>query len=147
MKKIRKTEEELWEALNTFRMSHINKTFTSSEIIKELMNLGFGKNVAYNIIKKSFPFERMGNIVLYTCPKESIYKNIVIGAIQKQRDDANNYHKRKKENIQKELSEQEALKVLSSRGYQIRKCVGFDVDRFKRENPELYLKYLKYETV
>lgn len=144
---MQKTVEELTKILNEFRTSHLNKTFTSSELVKELMSVGFGKNVAYYVIKKSFPFEKMGSTVLYTCPKEPVLKGIVVGAIQKQRDNANMYHRRKKEGVKNELSEQEALKVLAGKGYQIHRCVGFDVDRFKKENPELYNKYLKYELI
>ena len=43
--------------------------------------------------------------------------------------------------------EEKAIATLQAAGYQIRKIVGFDMERFQKENPVLYKKYLKYEII
>lgn len=50
--------------------------------------------------------------------------------------------------IKKDLPfEEECTSYLKARGYEIKKCVGFDEDRFAEEHPELYKQYLIYECI
>ena len=109
-----------------------------------MKEMGFNSQVAPFVLVH-IPHETIGRSNLYTMRKE---ENIHIKWINAAYDKCNGY-KKKQPFIQKSvgISEEEALSVLSSKGYQIRKCVGFDMERFQKENPILYKKYLKYEIV
>ena len=89
----------------------------------------------------------MGSTRLYEVPKEPIHKSMLNGLYENFRNKRNKYNSSKKGEIISQNSEEAALALLSARGYQIRKCIGFDLERFQKENPILYKKYLKYETV
>ena len=43
--------------------------------------------------------------------------------------------------------EEECAEYLRKQGYQLKKCIGFDEDAFKKDYPQLYEKYLMYENV
>ena len=149
MKRQKKTPEEFTSILNGFRMQHQGEEFTSSELCKKLVELGFGKNVAYSIMLKSFPFVRVGNEVKYTLPKEPIHKSIVLGAIQKQRDLARGYaqERKKKLSVASTVSTLDsALEAVKAAGYRISKPV-FDHERFAKEHPEIAAQYIKYENI
>lgn len=133
--------EEKTRLLNEFRMANVSKTFTRDELIPQLKSLGISTQVIGIMIPKFFPSEKLGNSKLYGIPKEPIHKSLV-AACYKQAND----YKRKKE-VKPSFNESEAISNLRAAGYQIRKCIGFDVERFERENPVLYKKYLKYETL
>lgn len=145
MKKREKhTPEEFTSIINGFRIQHQNETFTSGELCKKLVDLGFGKNVAYAIMRKSFPSTRVGNEVKYTLPKEPIHKSIIIASIQKQRENAKVYARNKKQSTASTLDS--ALAAVQAAGYRISKPI-FDYERFSKENPEMVAKYTKYELI
>lgn len=127
--------EELTKKLNEFRMSSLMKTFIASDLRQKLTEIGFTTNIASSIMQRCFPFEKMGKSRLYGVPKDPIHKSIVASAYKKQ----TTYGKR--------VSEKEALEFLIQKGYQIRRCVGFDMERFKKEQPTMYQKYLRYECI
>ena len=135
--------EELTQKLNEFRVKNIGKAFTSSELIEKLSEVGFNKSYAWGIMV-NFPHEKVGTSNLYSITKEPIHINVVKSVFERYR----NYRRNQvKSNKKEKFSEEEALNLLSSKGYQIRKVVGFDLERFQKENPILYKKYLKYEIV
>ena len=139
--------EELTRKLNEFRMSHLEKTFTGEELHNELSKLGFNSAVSSFIANSFFPYEYMGKQRLYEVPKTPIHKGSLEAFYNKKRDAVKKSYNKKitaSSNIQ---SEEAALALLSSKGYQIRKCIGFDLERFAKENPVLYKKYLKYEII
>lgn len=138
---------ELTQRLNEFRMAHPNKSFTREELQEELQKLGFNTQARGAIIPKFFPHEKIGSNKIYSMPKEPIYKSAIEGIYQIFRNSKNKSRQSKKIEIISENSEEAALALLSARGYQIRKCVGFDLEKFQKEQPVLYRKYLKYETV
>ena len=134
--------EELTRKLNEFRMSHQNKTFTRDELVEELHALGFNAQISGLLIPK-LPYEVLGKSRLYSMPKDPIHKNL-IGSFYTR---CNSYGRKSKEKISEQNSEEAALALLAKKGYQIRKCVGFDLERFQKENPIIYNRYLKYEIV
>ena len=138
---------ELTQKLNQFRMDHPNKSFTREELRESLLSLGFNRQVEGAIVPKFFPYEKIGQARIYTMPKEPIHKSAVEAVYESFRRTRNKSRNRKKEEIHSQNSEEAALALLSARGYQIRKCIGFDLERFQKEQPILYKKYLKYETV
>ena len=147
MKRQKHTPEEFTSILNGFRMQHQGEEFTSGEMCKKLVEIGFGKNVAYSIMLHSFPATRIGNEVRYTLPKEPIHKSIIIGAIQKQKENAKMYARNKKCPQQPVVSSLDsALAAVQAAGFRVSKPV-FDYERFSKENPEMVVKYTKYELI
>jgi Holliday junction resolvasome RuvABC DNA-binding subunit len=133
--------------LNEFRMANLNKSFTGAELNEALVALGFKSYDASRIAQKCFPFEYMGKNRLYEVPKEPIHKSILISINNKATESVKKCQAFHKAKVQMELTEEAALAALQAKGYQIRKCVGFDLERFAKENPVLYKKYLKYEII
>lgn len=141
------SSEELTSIINGFRIQNQGNTFTSGELCKKLIELGFGKNVAYAIMLKSFPSTKMGQTVVYGIPKEPIHKSVIVGAIQKQRDNAKEYARNRKCPQQPVVSNLDAaLETIKAAGYRISKPI-FDYERFAKEHPEMVAKYTKYELI
>lgn len=138
---------ELTEKLNRFRMEHPDKTFTREELKESLLGLGFNSQIEGAITPKFFPYEKIGSSRIYTMPKQPIHKSAIEGVYEKFRNLSSKSRESRKLKTVSENSEEAALALLASKGYQIRKCVGFDLERFQKEQPILYKKYLKYETV
>lgn len=141
-----KNYEELTGALNKFRMEHLSKTFSREELVTALKEIGFNNNTAQSILS-FIPSEKIGTSKLYTFSKDPIHKAQVEGVYR-------NEAKLRKKSTQKlkiermeNNSEEKAIATLQAAGYQIRKVIGFDMERFQKENPILYKKYLKYEIV
>ena len=142
--------EEKTRALNEFRVEASNKSFTYGEL-KDIFKERNITNDPMTLsgILRLFPFEKIGKNKIYEVPKNPIHVSLVkkIWASR-----AEYQKKNKKKNAVNaipsiEISEESALAVLAAKGYQIRKCVGFDLERFSKENPILYKKYLKYEII
>lgn len=134
----------LTECLNKFRMEHQSKTFTREELVEALCELGFNKGTAGMIIAKFIPSEKMGTSKLYSFGREPIHKSQVEAIYRKFASYGNAAPKKSVPT----LSEEESLiSKMKEMGYQVRKVIGFDMERFKAENPVLYKKYLKYETI
>lgn len=134
----------LTESLNKFRMEHQSKTFTREELIGDLCELGFSKGISGMIIAKFIPSEKMGTSKLYSFGREPIHKSQVEAIYRK----FSSYGTTAPKKPATLISEEESLiNKMKEMGYQVRKVVGFDMERFQKENPVLYKKYLKYETV
>lgn len=142
--------EEKARKLNEFRISVGNKVFTSTELKDALKGIiSKNESLIYKFLKL-FPCETMGAIKMYEMPKTPIHKSVIENIYKEQNKYVNGYNKRTREikrEKKDELSEEVALALLSSKGYQIRRVIGFDMERFQKENPALYKKYLKYEII
>lgn len=126
--------EEKTRLINEFRMQFSEKTFTSGEIREALKNIVTTNNYVLNKLLKLFPSKRIGKVVMYEIPKTPIYKSLIAACWKRN-------HK------SDEISDDAAIQLLQSKGYQIRRIKGFDLDRFMKENPTLYKKYLVYEII
>ena len=135
----------LTESLNKFRMEHQLKTYTREELVEALCGLGFNKGTASMVIAKFVPSEKMGTSKLYSFGREPIHKSQVEAIYKKLASYGNTAPKKP---VSVPVSKEESLiSKMKEMGYQVRKIVGFDMERFQKENPVLYKKYLKYETV
>ena len=141
-----KNYEALTGSLNKFRMEHQSKTFTREELVEALCGLGFNKGVAGMVIAKFVPSEKMGTSKLYSFGREPIHKS-QIEAIYRKFASYGTTTATPKPNLSIVSDEESLINKMKEMGYQIRKIVGFDMERFKAENPVLYKKYLKYEVV
>ena len=136
----------LTECLNRFRMEHQSKTFTREELVKALCGLGFNKGTAGMIIAKFVPSEKMGTSKLYSFGREPIHKNQV-EAIYRRFASYNRQPVKSSVSVSEVSEEESLINKMKEMGYQVRRVVGFDMERFKAENPVLYKKYLKYEII
>lgn len=138
---------ELTGSLNKFRMEHQSKTYTREELISELQKLGFAPAMAQKVMVKFIPSEHVGKKKLYSFGSEPIHNSQIEALYQSVN---NKKYKAIKDKIMANInvsSEEKAIATLQAAGYQVRKVVGFDMERFQKENPVLYKRYLKYEIV
>lgn len=134
----------LTEAFNKFRMEHQSKTYSRKEILRELAKLGFSTAIGNTLLARGFvPSERIGKSKFYSFGKEPIHKSQIESLYR----DINAKAYARKEKFKEKTDEESAIVTLQAAGYQIRKVTGFDIDRFKVENPVLYKRYLIYETI
>ena len=136
--------DELTRKLNSFRMENLTKSFLPSELRECLHGLGFSKSLIPRIMK-TFPCEQAGEMTLYKAPKKPIHRDKVNTLYDETRRKALDNNGDSNKN--KMLNEESALAFLQAKGYQIRRLVGFDTERFQKDNPVLYKKYLRYEPV
>jgi len=139
--------KEKTRLLNEFIQQNKGKTFTRTELKDHLKCVTSGAAI-FNELAKLFPSERIGRASIYEMPKEPIHISLVERCWDKHRKTmSRNWHKRQE--AKNEITEEQAIARLkkSSREFVIRRVIGFDVERFAREQPELYRKYCKYEYV
>ena len=135
---------ELTEKLNKFRMEHLSKTYTYNELMKELKMIGISSVYASSLLcSGAIPREKVGKAYLYSFSKEPIHRS----TIESLYFNRNSYINKKKDNSKPISQEEAAMKLLQEKGYQVRRVIGFNLEKFKAENPVLYKKYLKYEVV
>ena len=132
MKKL--VPQDLVHKFNELRMNNRNEKFTAQGLQDLLKQNGFNEDLIY-FMKKDEP--------LYCKRMEKL--------INDWRQTVNKSYKRIKAEMpltpQECISEEEMLKSLKSKGYQIQKCVGFDESKFAKEHPDLYKQYLIYECI
>ena len=134
---------DLTEKLNRFRMEHQSKTYTREELLKELKKLGMSSVYAQAFISKGvIPYEKVGKAYLYSFDSNPIHKSVVESVYYNRKT-----YRDKKVTIEVLSDEDKKVKAVKDLGYEVRKPVGFDMERFKKENPVLYKRYLKYEVV
>lgn len=142
--------EQLTKAINELRLSSKNKTFTRSEIYDTLVSIGFNKAIANYALALLYS-EKLGKAKLYSFNSDPIHKSQVENLFKRYRLSKNQYNfkaRHKSEDpVSSEVNEEAMIKYLKARGYQIRKPVGFDLQKFSELNPELYRKFIKYETL
>lgn len=136
--------KEKTRLLNEFRQSHKGQTMTNGELRTELRKVVGKDERIVGALLKSFPSEKIGNKKLHEIPTDPIH----IGIVRKAYESRNSYARKhfRDKNPEKPLfSEEEALKLLESTGkYRIQHIVGFDMDTFQKENPDMYQKYVIY---
>ena len=139
--------EEKSSILNKYIQENQGKTLTGAELEEVFCNLGFNRTVAYRIARSAFQFEKIGSTTVYEVPKKPVY----IGIIKTAYSEINKAQRKRKQaartSIKEETSEEVALALLSSKGYQIRKCTGLDVEKLRTKYPEVYKACLKWELV
>lgn len=140
MKRINK--KEMAEKLNQFRIANLGKSFTRQEMETHLKQMGFNGGVIRLLLPK-LPFEMIGMAKLFNMDSNPIHVSIIDSCYKKCASYAHKTAIKKHE----QCSEEQALHTLKNAGYKIQREVGFDLDRFKKEQPVLYQRYLKYETV
>ena len=138
--------EKLTESYNQCRIQNLKKSFTYGELHELLESIGFSKNIVSLIIKHGYVVrEKIGKNTLYSFQKEPLYKARIEAMYVERRKQANKSYNRQKSQVKNEMDEKAALSILSSKGYKIQRVVGFNLDKFRREQPVMYQRYLEYE--
>ena len=136
MKKVNINEKA--EAINTFRLENLSKTFTGTELQEALLGLGFNKTVASRIMSSCIPYEKIGLSRLYSFTKEPIHCKQIEAAYKHVGD-----YRRK--NKSPKPQEKPTIAVVEDGLFLCKRI--FDEKRFAKEEPLLYSKYCKYVPV
>ena len=132
---------ELTKKVNEFRKEHIGKQYSSKELYNELYKLGFNLHISKRVAAL-FPAQKLGTSKYYEMTDEPIHQS-KISALYEASKRAYTKNRNKKE----ELTENSAVEFLIGLGYRVKKITGFDMEKFMKEQPEIYRRYCKYEYV
>ena len=132
---------ELTKKVNEFRKEHIGKQYSSKELYNELYKLGFNLHISKRVAAL-FPAQKLGTSKYYEMTDEPIHQS-KISALYEASKRAYTKNRNKKE----ELTENSAVEFLIGLGYRVKKITGFDMEKFMKEQPEMYRRYCKYEYV
>jgi hypothetical protein len=143
MKKQRIDVKQVCESYNKARTQNVGRKGSSSFMINTLKTFGISGNVARKMIVEPTLFQSFhregagrGNYKGYIWPNNPVhiswFQNWLYG------------DKKEKKDLP---FEEECINYLKARGYEIKRCVKFDEDRFAEEHSDLYKKYLVYECI
>jgi hypothetical protein len=139
--------EKVCAAYNTARNENVGKKMPREMVINILKSHGISGSLAIKMIRNDTLFTRFqrencgkGKHIGFIWPSTPIHINILrkwlYPPVETQPE------------TKKNLSfEEECAEYLRKQGYQLKKCVGFDEDSFKKDYPQLYERYLIYENV
>ena len=140
--------QTLTEVFNKFRMEHLSRTYTREEILAELANIGIKSAIAYKMFSKGYiPSEKVGKAKLYSFGKDPVHKSQIEALYREKNLTSYKSELKRKAETKQLTSEEAAIELLQSKGFQVRKVIGFDMERFQKENPVIYKRYLKYEII
>ena len=132
---------ELTKKVNEFRKENIGKQYSSKELYNELYKLGFNLHISKRVAAL-FPAQKLGTSKYYEMTDEPIHQSKISALYE-----ASKKAYTKSRNKGEELTEKSALELLNTLGYRIKRIVGFDMEKFMKEQPEMYRRYCKYEYV
>ncbi len=136
---------ELTRKFNEFRQSHQGRTFSTKELYAEFAAMGFNINIAQQMTK-FLDSEKIGTSKLFTFKDTPVLEIQIENLYKKSRKATSKSHKKMMGIGPETMSEKMALEVLQKAGcYRVKKAVGFDVERFRQDHPDLYRKYTIYE--
>ena len=141
--------KELTGKLNKFcqKCRDEKRTFSSAQLYEELEKLGFNASISKRVAA-FMNFEKIGTAKLYSAPEEPIHQSRIEKLYREAKKSQNKYKARTKVAKTASMTEKEALEVLAKRGcYRIKRIVGFDLEKFAKEQPDMYRKYCKYEYI
>ena len=135
---------ELTRKFNEFRQEHQGRTFSTKELYSEFAAMGFNIRIAHQLTK-FLDSEKIGTSKLFTFKDTPLLEIQIENLYQNARKSAAKY--KKMMGIGPEsMSEKIAIEVFQKAGcYRVKKAVGFDVERFRQDHPDLYRKYTIYE--
>ena len=136
---------ELTRKFNEFRQAHQKQTFSTKELYSEFVAMGFNANIAKQITR-FLDSEKIGTSKLFTFKDTPLLEVQIESLYRKARKSSYKSRKKMMGVGPDTMSEKIALEVLQKAGcYRVKKAVGFDVERFRQDHPDLYRKYTIYE--
>lgn len=147
-RKSRVTPENLCKAYNTLRQERAGQKLVSSQVEDLLAKEGISRWIVTKMLQNPTFFTKVkresgkGRCVGYMFQHDPVHISIFKNWLKDQKSVS------KKEETKKTLTlEEECVAYLHTQGYTLQKCVGFDEASFKKDYPQLYQKYLRYEKV
>ena len=141
--------EEVSVKYNSVREANKGKKFSNEQVIRLLKEAGLSGNMATKIVANNTLLQQFrregqgrGKHIGYIFPYNPIHKSWFENWIYPPRSEKPKISVERDENF-----ESECAAYLKQQGYQLKKCVGFDEDAFKKDYPQLWSKYLIYENV
>ena len=136
--------EKVCVGYNTARSLNSGRKMSREDVIKILKENGISEALSIKMSKNDTFFTRYkrencgkGKHIGYIWPLNpihiSVFRNWLYPPVDKK--------------VKKLSFEEECAEYLRKQGYQLRKCVGFDEEAFKKDYPQLWEKYLIYEEV
>lgn len=136
------------ESFNRTRLENKDKSFTYAELTTLLKSVGIPLDITTLIIKHHFiDKEEVDGRMLYSFQTTSLHMDSMQAFYDEKNRRKKAWNDSKKKPAKDALTERAALALLQSKGYRIKRIVGFDLDKFAAEQPEMYRKYCKYEYV
>lgn len=141
--------EEVSAKYNSVRDKNKGKKFSNEQVIKLLKEAGLSGSMAIKIAANNTLLQQFkregcgrGKHIGYIFPYNPVHKTWFENWIYPP------YSEKPKVSIERDKDfESECAIYLKQQGYQLKKCVGFDEDAFKKDYPQIYQKYLIYENV
>lgn len=142
------TPESLCKAYNTLRQEKVGQKLIGSQVEDLLGKEGISRWIITKMLQNPTFFtkvkrEGQGKCIGYMFQHDPIHINIFKNWLKDQKSISS-----KKEEVKKTSTlEEDCVAYLRNQGYVLQKCVGFDESAFKKDYPQLYQKYLRYEKV
>ena len=141
--------EEVSAKYNSVRDKNKGKKFTNEQVVKLLKEAGLSGSMAAKIVANNTLLQQFrregcgrGKHIGYIFPYNPIHKAWFENWIYPP------HSEKPKISVEKDKDfESECAAYLKQQGYQLKRCVGFDEDSFKKDYPQLWSKYLIYEEI
>lgn len=131
--------KELCEKINRFRMENQKEIFDRNSLSLKLREIGVRDSIISRLITKGFiPFEANGCTRMYMMSPDPIPYSVINSLYEEEKAYGRKWSKN-------HYTSKDPIALLKEQGYIIQKPVGFNEELFKKENPELYKKYIIYE--
>ena len=136
---------ELTKQFNEFRQANQGRTFSTKELYAEFGTMGFNSGIAQQLTK-FLDSEKIGTSKLFTFKDTPLLEVQIENLYRKARKASAKSYKKMMGIGPDTMSEKMALEVLKKAGnYRVKKAIGFDIDHFRQDHPDLYRKYTIYE--
>ena len=136
------------ESFNRTRLENKKKSFTYAEITSLLKGAGIPIDITTLIIKHHFiDKEEVEGRMLYSFQETSLHTDSMQAFYDEKNRRKKLWNDSKKKPVKDALTEKAAIDLLNQKGYRIKRIVGFDLEKFMKEQPEMYRHYAKYEYV
>lgn len=141
--------EDVSTKYNLVRDKNKGKKFSNEEVIKLLKEAGLSGSIAAKIVGNTTLLQQFkregcgrGKHIGYIFPYNPVHKSWFENWIYPPHSEKPKISIERDENF-----ESECAAYLKQQGYKLKKCIGFDEDAFKKDYPQIWSKYLIYETV
>lgn len=151
--------EDKVKQFNLCRLKYEHKAFLYADLFKALKEFKINSNIVCQLLKHGcFDKEVINGRNIYSFQKDPLHKSLMERALGEIRDQNKKWRNKKATEARAVTTPKpaigetpnvfdEAIKLLSnSDDYVVQKRV-FDIEKFKKEQPVMYQKYLKFEIV
>lgn len=143
--------EDVCGKYNSARHENKGRKMSREDVCKILKSSGLSEKTSLRLLSNQTTFPRYkretgkrGVHYGYIWPIEPVHINIMKEILYP----SETFKKKNNSSSKKPLSfEEECAQYLMKQGYKLKKCLGFDEARFKKDYPDLYEKYLVYKEI